>query len=114
MLRNLVEDAFEKHENAKTQAEKVDITWSVIQEILQKRHGRFLVWDKNNGWYTTLTDTSQIREKVALYIRQFKKKLRAKINEQEVDSSTKDFEVQDGRKRKRSDADCMCWSKQGI
>jgi hypothetical protein len=108
LFRDLVEETFEKHSNAQTQAEKVDITWWVINEILVRRNGRFLVWDKQAGWYTPLTNESRIREKVAVFIREFKKRVRAMGNLQEEESSTSKFEQQDGRKRRRTDGDDIC------
>jgi hypothetical protein len=103
-----VEEKFEEHSNAQTQAEKVDITWWVINEILVRRNGRFLVWDKQAGWYKVLTNESRIREKVAVYIREFKKRVRAMSNRQEEECSTNRFEQQDGEKRRRTTTDDVC------
>jgi hypothetical protein len=108
LFRNLVEEKFEEHTNAVTQAKKVDITWWVIDEILVRRNGRFLVWDKQTGWYTTLTNENVIRDKVAVYIREFKKRVRAMGNRQEEESSTSKFEQQDGHKRRRTNGDDIC------
>jgi hypothetical protein len=108
LFRNLVEEKFEEHSNAQTQAEKVDITWWVINEILVRQNGRFLVWDKQAGWYTVLTNESRIREKVAVYIREFKKRVRAMGNRQEEESSTTKFEQQDGKRRRTNGDDVCC------
>jgi hypothetical protein len=103
MFRNIIESKYEEHNDAKTQERKVAITWWVIDEVLQRRSGRFLVWDSRGGWWTEAKDRSQIRSKVAVYIREFKKKVKAKQKIQFNESSTFKFERQDLRKRKRSD-----------
>jgi hypothetical protein len=103
-----VEETFEEHSNAQSQAEKVDITWRVINEILIQQNGRFLVWDKQAGWYTTLKDEGRIRQKVAVYIREFKRRVRAMSNRQEEESSTSKFENQDSIKRRRTNGDEVC------
>ncbi|KAG7374793.1 hypothetical protein IV203_013888 [Nitzschia inconspicua] len=109
LFRNLVEANFEEHENAQTQSEKADITRRVIKEILVERRGRFVVWDKGAGWYTELTNESQIREKVAVYIREFKKRIRAMDNRQVSESSTEKFQLHNGNKRRRfSQDDNIC------
>jgi hypothetical protein len=108
MFRNLIESKLEDHENAQTQAQKVEITRWIVDHILVVRKGRFVVWDKGAGWYTTLKDECQIREKVALYFREFKKRVRATANLQTEESSTFKFQQQDGRKRKRYDNDTCC------
>lgn len=106
LFRNLVESKYEEHEYAQTQSAKVDITRAVIAEILVERGGRFVVWDKDLGWYVQLTNESQIREKVAVYMREFKKRVRAMGNHQVNESSTEKFQQQNGGKRRRFNKDC--------
>ena len=56
-------------------------------------------WHCRGGWWTELTDRAQIRAKVAVYIREFKKRVKALGNCQTSESSTFTFGGQDGRKR---------------
>jgi hypothetical protein len=102
MFRSLIEDIFEAHDNAATQEEKVLITWSVIDRVLIEKKGRFFVWYSRGGWWSELNDRSQIRSKVAVYIREFKKRVKAMGNRRVNESSTNKFEDQDGRKRSRA------------
>jgi hypothetical protein len=69
-----------------------------IVKAIQQNNGRVLVWDRQ-GWWTHLTDESQILFKVSVSFRDYKQKKKARI--QINDSSTSVFECQDGRKRKR-------------
>ena len=70
----------------------------IVAEI-SKDNGRILVWDKR-GWWTILTDPSQMLFKVSVSYRDYKKKNKAKI--QIHNSSTFAFQqLQDGKKRKR-------------
>jgi hypothetical protein len=108
LFRNLIESKLEEHENAPTQSQKVEITRWIVNQILVERKGQFVVWDKSAGWYTALTDESQIREKVAVYFREFKKRVRAMGNHQIEESSTFKFQQQDGRKRKHYEHGTCC------
>ncbi|KAL3929377.1 MAG: hypothetical protein SGARI_004764, partial [Bacillariaceae sp.] len=74
MFRNLIEEVFEAHNSAESQEEKVNITWSVIDKVLIEKKGRFLGWDSRGGWWIEMKDRSQIRTKVAVHIREFKKR----------------------------------------
>jgi hypothetical protein len=100
-FRELIEDNFDEHNNTSKKEEKVAVTWRIVEHV-EKRGGRFLVWD-NRGWWKETTDRSQIRSKVAILFKEHKKRLNAKKNIQMSESSTCKFEKQDGRKRKRAD-----------
>lgn len=67
----------------------------IIADIL-KDNGSILVWDKR-GWWTKETDMSQMRFKVSVSYRDYKKKSRAKM--QVNNSSTFAFQTQHKRRR---------------
>jgi len=71
-----------------------------IVEEIERLEGRFLKWD-SRGFWTELTDRSQIIFKVEISIRDFKVRSKAKMNLQTNDSSTTSFKLEDGRKGKR-------------
>jgi hypothetical protein len=98
MFRGLIEAKHDEHNEGTTEA-KVGATWWVVDEVLRK-DGRFLVWD-NRGWWVQLHDRKEIRAKVAISFKEYKKKLNSQKNRRVNESSTYDFERQDGRKRKR-------------
>jgi hypothetical protein len=100
MFRGLIESKYDDHNDRTTEA-KVAATWWVVDEVLQ-RDGRFLAWD-NQGWWVQLKDRKDMRTKVAISFKEYKKKLSSQSNRQVCESSTFDFERQDGRKRKRVD-----------
>jgi len=100
-FRELIEEHFDEHNNATKTDEKVAVTWRIVENV-EKRGGRFLVWD-NRGWWKETTDRSQIRSKVAVSLKEHKKRAFARNNIQTSESSTYKFERQDLRKRKRSD-----------
>jgi len=79
------------------QTEKRNLVWKIVEEI-EKKDGRFLVWDKR-GWWTPLTDRAEIRNKVAISLRGYNKQRKADDNRQYFKSSTTAFEGQDGKKR---------------
>lgn len=99
-FRGLIEAKHDEHNEGTTEA-KVAATWWVVDEVL-KKNGRFLAWD-NRGWWFELKGRKEIRAKVAIAFKEYKKKLNCEENRQMNDSSTFDFERQDGRKRKRVD-----------
>lgn len=79
------------------QTEKRNLVWKIVEEI-ETKDGRFLVWDKR-GWWTPLTDRTEIRNKVAISLRGYNKQRKADENRQYFKSSTTAFEGQDGKKR---------------
>lgn len=110
-FRGLIEANFEEHNQATTTEAKVAVTWRMVEDI-ENRGGRFLVWDKR-GWWTKTTDRSQIRSKIAVSLKEHKKRVVAYKNVQHTTSSTYQFERQDGGKRKRAEdgsepSKCFC------
>eukprot|EP00531_Pseudo-nitzschia_arenysensis_P001711 CAMPEP_0116142328 /NCGR_PEP_ID=MMETSP0329-20121206/14850_1 /TAXON_ID=697910 /ORGANISM="Pseudo-nitzschia arenysensis, Strain B593" /LENGTH=524 /DNA_ID=CAMNT_0003637557 /DNA_START=271 /DNA_END=1845 /DNA_ORIENTATION=+ len=112
MFRGLIESRYEEHNKLKTTDAKVQVTWSIIEEVERKR-GRFLVWD-NNGCWREMTDRMQIRTKVAGALKDHKRRLKARKNQQDTHSSTYQFQRQDNKNKKRkvdantSDDDNCC------
>lgn len=112
MFRGLIESRYEEHIKLKTTDAKVQVTWGIIEEV-EKKRGRFLVWD-NNGCWREMTDRMQIRTKVAGALKDHKRRLRARKNLQDTQSSTYQFERQDNKNKKRkvdahnSDEDNCC------
>mmetsp|Transcript_27321 Transcript_27321/g.48345 ORF Transcript_27321/g.48345 Transcript_27321/m.48345 type:complete len:524 (+) Transcript_27321:363-1934(+) len=110
-FRGLIEANFDEHNDASTTDAKVAVTWRIVQEV-ERRGGRFLVWHKR-GWWEQITDRAQIRSKVAVSLKEHKKRVLAKKNMQSMSSGTFKFERQDGKKRKRADdgtepGKCLC------
>lgn len=99
MFRGLIESRYDEHNSLTTTDEKVQVTWSIIQEV-EKKNGRFLVWDKNGCW-SELTDRMQVRTKVAGALKDHKRRLKARKNHVVNHSSTFQFERQDNRNKKR-------------
>ena len=81
------------------QTTQAELAEQLIEEI-EARGGRFLKWD-NRGYWTELKDRLQVHTKVALAIRDFKYKTKARNNRQTNQSYTYLFQCQDGNKRKR-------------
>jgi len=107
MFRGLIEARYEAYTSA-GRNEKIAITWSLVDEVLN-RNGRFLVWDAQ--WWSVLHDREKMREKVAGAFKNQKRKLKSLSNTQTFESSTYEFERQDGHKRKRTNverATCLC------
>ena len=80
----------------------------LAEEIINKRHGRFLKWN-DNGYWTILSDESQIIVKISTsckaVLNKMKKSINANNNRMTIESSTYAFERQDALinyKRKRS------------
>lgn len=90
-FHNLIESYHEK--GVRTTAASKQITDDILKD-----NGFILVWDKR-GWWTKETDDSQMRFKVSVSYRDFKKKNRAQT--QVSNSSTFVFQAQDGNKRRR-------------
>jgi hypothetical protein len=110
-FRGLVEANFDEHSDARTTDAKVAVTWRIVRDV-ESRGGRFLAWDKR-GWWTVITDRSQIRSKVAVSLKEHKKRVQAQKNIQVMASATYQFERQDGKKRKRLEdgsepSECFC------
>jgi hypothetical protein len=110
-FRGLVEANFDEHNDATTTEAKVTVTWRIVEDV-ESRGGRFLVWEKR-GYWKPITDRGQIRSKVAVSLKEHKKRVLAQKNLQISTSSTYQFERQDGKKRKRADdgtepGKCMC------
>ena len=100
MFWGLIESKFDEHQNA-TQEGKVAITWWIIQEVEEARQGRFLTWNNKVGSWLVMKDRAQIRNKIAVCFREQKKRTKARENCRVYESSTYEFERQDGGKRKR-------------
>lgn len=99
VFRGLLETYYDQHKEAKTQNDKMTVTWRVVEE-LEKRNGRFLTWD-SRGWWVPVLDRAQVRQKVAVCLKDHTRRLNALKNQQTSRSSTSKFEQQDARKRKR-------------
>ena len=102
MFLGIIESKSFEHTVA-SQEEKKAITWWVIQQVVEKRKGRFLSWDSKLGSWSLLTDPNQVRNKVAVCFREQKKRHKARQNRQMSESSTSKFQRQDGAKRRRTD-----------
>jgi hypothetical protein len=100
-FRQIIATNYRQHSEAVTANEKVALTWAIVDQVTQ--NGRFLEWDRQRGCWMTITDRSQMRLKVALTMRDFKKVVQAANLSQAIASSTYKFERQDGGKRKRED-----------
>jgi hypothetical protein len=100
IFRGLVEANFDEHNDTAATDTKMAVTWRIVEEI-ERKNGRFLVWD-NRGWWVELLDRNQIRSKVAVSLKEHKKRVLMQKNLQSNPSSTFEFERQDGRKRKRA------------
>merc|ERR1740117_2337742 len=84
------------------QTHKKEIIWSIVEEI-ESKHGKFLNWEKDGGWWVPIQDRNEIRSKVAISFRDYNKQRRAvnHTNQQTIKSSTFAFIRQDGSKNKR-------------
>ncbi|VEU40843.1 unnamed protein product [Pseudo-nitzschia multistriata] len=90
-----------KHEipSIVSQTTQAELAEQLIEEI-ESLGGRFLEWD-NRGYWREIDDRLRIHTKVALSIRDFKYKTKARRNQQTNQSYTYLFQGQDGNKRKR-------------
>lgn len=112
LYRGLVEEHYIEHMQASKSDIKVDISWEVVEDV-ESRGGRFLVWDNQNSWWTVLHDRNEVRAKVAIGLKEHRKRAQAQKKRQLPSSTishtntttgtanTYLFERQDGRKRKR-------------
>jgi len=103
LFKNLIESKKEEHKSS-NQTEKRDISWSIVEEI-ERRKGRFFKWNTDYTCWTQIMDRAEIRLKVAMSIRDFNRQSRAAENRQSTKSSTKAFQRDDERKRKRTNQD---------
>ena len=99
MFRELIEHHIDEH-NVATQDRKKNLTWQVIDEV-ETKGGRFLEYNRGLGTWTELTDRAAIRHKIATYFKEFRRKVKAQQQIQMCQSSTHEFEAQDGRTRKK-------------
>jgi len=97
-FKNMLESKKEKHVNS-NQTEKRDIAWSIV-ELVECKNGRFLSWDTKKTCWMIMTDRVEIRQKVAMSIRDFNLQSKAAENQQSYQSSTNAFQHHDGKKRK--------------
>lgn len=102
-FRELLEAHMDEHDNAVSIDEKVAITRNVLDE-LDKWDCRFLSWERQ-GWWVEITERNAKRIKVAVAMKEHKKRIQARQNCQTSDSSTGKFEAFDRRKRKRNMTD---------
>ena len=98
MFRGLIESKYEEHTLLTTTDAKVQLTWSIMNEV-EKKNGRFLTWD-NSGCWRIMTDRLQIRSKVAGALKDHKRRLKARKNLQDTRSSTYQFGGHQQKKRK--------------
>jgi hypothetical protein len=102
-FRELIAIHYQQHNTASSSEEKVKVSLKIVQQVTE-RGGRFLEWDRSIGYWTPMVDRSQIRVKVALTLRDFKKVVKAAMKSQSNSSATSSFTSQDGRKRQRTEA----------
>ena len=90
-----------KHENPSivSQTTQAELAEQLIEEV-EGIGGRFLEWN-NQGYWTQINDRLRTHTKVALSIRDFKYKSKARKNQQTNNSYTYLFQCQDGNKRMR-------------
>ncbi|KAL3907286.1 MAG: hypothetical protein SGILL_008936, partial [Bacillariaceae sp.] len=110
-FRELVATHFQDHSRATSAQAKTEISWRIANKVLA--NGRFLEWDRSVGCWTPMTDRSQIRLKVAVTLRDFKKVAGFTLNQQVSSSATDKFMNPDWRHKKRQklgeteDAGCL-------
>lgn len=98
-FRDIIESVYEQHVNTNSREIKVRITWMMVRQV-EEKGGRFLLWDKR-GWWTVITDRSEIRTKVASAIKEYSKRIKANKNVQINASSTYEFQSGVTNKRQR-------------
>ena len=64
-FKNLMESTFHEYRSYTTQHEKVQLTWRIVHEVVERRKGRFLDWDRSHNMWIHITDIQKMREKVA-------------------------------------------------
>ena len=71
MFRDLIELKIRR----KMRRTKEEVAIEIMDEILQDRKGRFLVWDNNNNCWVELQDMFEVKSKIATTYRDLKLKL---------------------------------------
>jgi hypothetical protein len=99
-FRELLESYMSDHDKAVSNDEKVAVTYKILEE-LDRWNCRFLSWDRQ-GWWSEITDQNARRIKIAVAMKEHKKRLQARRNCQQSNSSTNKFESDYGKKRKRT------------
>lgn len=97
-FKGLIEARKEEHAML-SQTGKRDFAWSIVEEI-EKRGGRFLNWDRTNGFWVQLQDRSEIRLKVATSLRDFNKHSRA-LNKVQTVASVCKVSFENGQELKK-------------
>ena len=97
-FKGLIEAKKEEH-GLLTQTGKRDFAWSIV-EAVEKRNGRFLTWDRHNGFWIQIEDRSEIRLKVATSLRDFNKHARA-LTKCQTTSSVCKVNFDDGQELKK-------------
>lgn len=103
-FKDFIESMKDEHEKG-NQTEKRRITMSIV-EIVERRKGRFFKWSTEQSCWLQLVDRSEIRQKVAMSIRDFNKQAKATQNRQSTKSSTSLFQVDYDNKKKKKNT-CM-------
>ncbi|KAL3908215.1 MAG: hypothetical protein SGILL_008566, partial [Bacillariaceae sp.] len=101
-FQELIAVKADEHRAAATNEAKVKITWWIMDQV-ESAQGRFLEWNANGGYWIVSKDRTKIRNKIAVYIRDFNRQISAAQHRQVTESSTYKFERQDGRKRRRGE-----------
>jgi hypothetical protein len=111
VFRGLLETYYEQHRLATNNQEKVAITWRVVDEVLEQRQGRFLMWESFGGgvvedystiseevrgrgvagWWTPIVDREKIRVKVAVSLRDERKRIQGIRQQQQSAGGTYRF-----------------------
>jgi len=97
-FKGLIEGKKEEHALL-SQTAKRDFSWKLVEQI-ENRKGRFLTWDRKNGFWVQLLDRSEIRLKVATSLRDFNKHCRAVAKVQTTSSVCK-VSFDDGQEMKK-------------
>jgi hypothetical protein len=94
-FRSIIESMMDVHDHA-TQTQKSNIVKKVVDELIKRRRGRFLVWYEYNseahiyngvGCWMAILDPQQQRHKVAISFRNSKSHRNAQRNRQTMDES---------------------------
>jgi hypothetical protein len=86
--------------------QKKEYRRQIANYILQQRNGRFLQLQQKDGYWTEITDTNIILEKLATSYYDLNRKLAASCNQQISTSDTNKF--LDPNKRRKLDNDSFC------
>lgn len=97
-FKGIIEEKKAEHTQL-SQTGKRDFAWSIVEEI-ERRNGRFLRWDRKNGYWVEIEDRSEIRLKVATSLRDFNKHSKALAKVQTVASVCK-VSFDDGQELKK-------------